>query len=381
MKIKRLSTILIALTMTACITSCGDKDDKSSSKSKVVETPTIITEHSDSEATTEKTQSKVDKTEPTTDVDWQKLRDDYQDDVLKKTDNSISESGIIKHTNRKEEGYYLEDYITVNFTGYEHDSEVEVIVDWDKLASDLGNGITPDILEQIYGISVLNTDDKALDHSKVNDLINGDEVSIHMSENTLQSTFKQKYSKELKYIDENVWYYEDTPAIVSGLKSKSFIENANEVDKKAVNDFFEKTMITVKDSTKDFTNAIHNDYGPENIDSVLGRNSKATDKTMNCKINDYKIEKTYLATRTAASYNDSAASGLPENMIFNIYKLTVERYGSGEIFEMYYRTEVGNVLFENDKMLISEEEVKVQFAGSTDELMPDKNYWEIQEVK
>ena len=381
MKIKRLSTILIALTMTACITSCGDKDDKSSSKSKVVETPTIITENSDSETTTKKTHSKEDKTEPTTDVDWQKLRDDYQDDALNKTENSSSKSGIIKHTNRKEEGFYLEDYITINFTGYEHDSEVEVIVDWDKLASDLGNDITPDILEQIYGISVLNTDDKALDHSKVNDLINGDEVSIYMSENTLQSTFKQKYSKELKYIDENVWYYEDTPAIVSGLKSKSFIENADEVDKKAANDFFEKTMINIKDSTKDFTNTIHNDYGQESIDSVLGRNSKATDKTMNCRINDYEIEKTYLATRTAASYNDSAASGLPENMVFTIYKLTVERYGSGEIFEMYYRTEVGNVLFEDDKMLISDEEVKVQFAGSADELIPDKKYWEISEVK
>lgn len=379
MNFKRLSTLLIALTMTACITSCGDKDGKSSSKSKVVETPTIITDHSAIEASTLETDSAKDITEPTTEVDWQKLKDNYQDNVLNKKDSS--ESGIIKHTNRKEEGYYLEDYITVNFTGYEHDSEVEVTVDWDKLAADLGNDITPDILEQVYRISVLNTDDMALDHSKVNDLINGDEVSIHMSEHTLQSNFKQKYSKELKYIDENVWYYEDTPAIVSGLKNKSFIENASEVDKSEINDFFEVTMISVKDSTQNYTNTMHNDYGPESIDFVLGRDSKITDKTMNCKITDYKIEKTYLATRTAASYNDSAASGLPENMIFNIYKLTVERYGSGEIFEMYYRTEVGNVLFEDDKMLISEEEVKVQFAGSTDELMPDKNYWEIQEVK
>lgn len=367
MTIKRISTILLALTMTACITSCGDNDDKSSSKSSVVEAQTV--EMSTVDAT--------EKVEPTTIDEIQKALDEQTKAETQKT----NQNGLQKHTNRKEEGYYLEDYITINFIGYEHDSEVEVVVDWDKLASDLGNDITPDILEQVYGISVLNTDDKALDHSKVNDLINGDEVSIHMSEHTLQSTFKQKYSKELKYIDENVWYYEDTPAIVSGLKRKSFIENANEVDKKAVNDFFEKTMITVKDSTKDFTNAIHNDYGPASIDSVLGRNSKATDKTMNCRINDYEIEKTYLATRTAASYNDSTASGLPENMVFTIYKLTVERYGSGEIFEMYYRTEVGNVLFEDDKMLISDEEVKVQFAGSADELIPDKKYWEITEVK
>ena len=68
-------------------------------------------------------------------------------------------------------------------------------------------------------------------------------------------------------------------------------------------------------------------------------------------------------------------------MIFNIYKLTVERYGSGEVFEMYYRTEVGNVLYEDGKMLISDEEVKVQFAGLADELIPDKKYWEITEVK
>ena len=51
------------------------------------------------------------------------------------------------------------------------------------------------------------------------------------------------------------------------------------------------------------------------------------------------------------------------------------------VFGIYYRTEVVNVLFEDDKMLISDEEVKVQFAGSADELIPDKKYWEISEVK
>ena len=368
MKFKRISTILIALTMTTCITSCGDNDeDKSSSKSSAIEAQTA-------ELSTVDTTEKV---ETTTIDEIQKALDEQKNAESQET----NQSGLQKHTNRKEKGYYLEDYITINFTGYEHDSEVEVIVDWDKLASDLGNDISPDILEQVYRISVLNTDDMALDHSKVNDLINGDEVSIHMSEHTLQSNFKQKYSKELKYIDENVWYYEDTPAFVSGLKSKSFIEKTDEVDIKAVNDFFEKTMIDVKGSTKDYTNAIHNDYGQESIDSVLGRNSKITDKTINCKINDYKVEKTYLATRTAASYNDSATSGLPHNMVFNIYKLPVERYGSGEIFEMYYRTEVGNVLYENEKMVFSDDEVKVQFAGTTDELMPDSKFWEIQEVK
>lgn len=368
MTFKRLSTVLIALTMTAFITSCGDNDEeKSSSKSSAIEAQTV-------ELSTVDTTEKV---ETTTIDEIQKALEEQK----KAESQETNQSGLQKHTNRKEKGYYLEDYITINFTGYEHDSEVEVIVDWDKLASDLGNDITPDILEQIYGISVLNTDDKALDHSKVNDLINGDEVSIHMSEHTLQSTFKQKYSKELKYIDENVWYYEETPAIVSGLKNKSFIENANEVDKNEINAFFDTTMTDTKDSTKDFTNAIKNDYGASSIDSVLGRNSKITDETMNCRINDYKVEKTYLATRAASSYNDSAASGLPDNMIFNIYKLTVERYGSGEIFEMYYRTEVGNVLYENNTMVLSDEEVKVQFAGTADELMPDSKFWEITEIK
>ncbi len=360
--------MLIALTMTACITSCGDNDEeKSSSKSSAIEAQTA-------ELSTVDTTEKV---ETTTIDEIQKALEEQK----KAESQETNQSGLQKHTNRKEKGYYLEDYITINFTGYEHDSEVEVIIDWDKLASDLGNDISPDILEQVYRISVLNTDDKALDHSKVNDLINGDEVIIHMSEHTLQSNFKQKYSKELKYIDENVWYYEDTPAFVSGLKSKSFIEKTDEVDINAVNDFFEGTMNTIKESTKDYSDTLLNKESSVDIDFVLGRNSKITDETKRCKINDYNIEKTYLATRTAASYNDSAASGLPDNMIFNIYKLTVERYGSGEIFEMYYRTEVGNVVYENEKMVFSDDEVKVQFAGTTDELMPDCKFWEIQEVK
>lgn len=41
MTFKRLSTVLIALTMTACITSCGDNDEeKSSSKSSAIEAQT-----------------------------------------------------------------------------------------------------------------------------------------------------------------------------------------------------------------------------------------------------------------------------------------------------------------------------------------------------
>lgn len=88
------------------------------------------------------------------------------------------------------------------------------------------------------------------------------------------------------------------------------------------------------------------------IDFVLGRNSKITDETRKCKINDYKVEKTYLATRTAASYDDVAASGLSGNMIFNIYKLTAERYGSGEIFEMYYRKGIGDKRLEEIMVVI-----------------------------
>ncbi len=364
MTFKRLSTVLIALTMTACITSCGDNDEeKSSSKSSAVEAQTVEL----STVETSKSTPPLGVGESSTEPDWQKIKDDYQNSVLDKE--------------RKHDGFYLIDYITVNFKGYEHDSDVEVIVDWDKLAADLGNGITPDFLEQVYHISVLNTKENSLDHAKVDDLINGEEVNVHLSESTLQSTFKQKYSKELKYLDENVWGDNDNPAIVTGLKTKVFLENAADVDKKAINDFFEITMNTIKESTKEYSGTMLNKGSSVDIDFVLGRNSKITDETKKCRINDYKVEKTYLATRTAASYNDSAASGLPDNMVFNIYKLTVERYGSGEIFEMYYRTEVGNVLYENEKMVFSDEEVEVQFAGTTDELMPDSKFWEIQEVK
>ena len=186
MTFKRLSTVLIALTMTACITSCGDNDEeKSSSKSSAVEAQTA-------ELSTVYTTEKV---ETTTIDEIQKALEEQK----KAESQETNQSGLQKHANRKEKGYYLEDYITINFTGYEHDSEVEVIVDWDKLASDLGNDISPDILEQVYRISVLNTDDMALDHSKVNDLINGDEVIIHMSErNRKKSEFSNRNFCPLK---------------------------------------------------------------------------------------------------------------------------------------------------------------------------------------
>ena len=186
MTFKRLSTVLIALTMTACITSCGDNDEeKSSSKSSAIEAQTA-------ELSTVDTTEKV---ETTTIDEIQKALEEQK----KAESQETNQSGLQKHTNRKEKGYYLEDYITINFTGYEHDSEVEVIIDWDKLASDLGNDISPDILEQVYRISVLNTDDKALDHSKVNDLINGDEVIIHMSErNRKKSEFSNRNFCPLK---------------------------------------------------------------------------------------------------------------------------------------------------------------------------------------
>ncbi len=352
MNIRHLSALITAIALSASFTSCGDKDDRSSSKSNVVEAKNI---------------------EPSTVETSKDIESTTVDDVIQKA--------LEEQANREHDGYYLIDYVTVNFKGYEHDSEVEAVVDWERLATDLGNDITPDFLEQVYHISVLNTKENSLDHAKVDDLINGEEVNIHLSERSLQSSFKQKYSKELQFLDENIWGDNDNYAVVSGLKTKVFLENAADVDPKAVNELFEETMSTIKESTQNYTDTLLNNGSSVDIDFVLGRNSKITDETRKCKINDYKVEKTYLATRTAASYNDVAASGLPGNMIFNIYKLTAERYGSGEIFEMYYRTEVGNVLFEDDKMLIGDEEVKVQFAGSADELMPDNKYWEISEVK
>lgn len=137
----------------------------------------------------------------------------------------------------------------MNKAYYEHDSEVEAVVDWERFATNLGNDITPDFLEQVYHISVLNTKENSLDHAKVDDLINGEEVNIHLSERTLLSSFKQKYSKELQFLDENIWGDNDNYAVVSGLKTKVFLENAADADQKAVNELFEETMSTIKEST------------------------------------------------------------------------------------------------------------------------------------
>ena len=178
-----------------CLPCCADNDEVSSSKSALEKATTIAdTTESNSEATTF-----IVTTEPA-------------------ESSTEQPTGIIKHTDRPNEGLYLEDYIEVNFKGSEHDSEVEVVVDWKKLAKDIGNNISPDLLEAVYRIKVLNTDDRPIDHTRVDDLVNSDTVELCIYENTLDKEFKKEHTKELKYIEDNVWYYEKTTVIVSGLK-------------------------------------------------------------------------------------------------------------------------------------------------------------------
>ncbi len=191
---KKQFLLPIVATMVLCLAGCADKGDHSSSKSaKGKETTIAATTESNSEATTF-----IVTTEPA-------------------ESSTEQPTGIIKHTDRPNEGLYLEDYIEVNFKGSEHDSEVEVFVDWKKLAKDIGNDISPDLLEAIYRIKVLNTDDRPIDHTRVDDLVNGDTVELCIYENTLDKEFKKEHTKELKFIEDNVWYYEKTTVIVSGL--------------------------------------------------------------------------------------------------------------------------------------------------------------------
>lgn len=363
---KYISVTLFTLALLTCFTGCGDKESSGKSKADNVEAQTAALS---TVAATDKEHHNDEQDE------IQKALDEQ-----KKAENNISdkpESGIIKHTDRPNKGYYLEDYMTIEFKGYEHDSECEVIVDWDKLAEDLGNGVTPDLLESVYQITVLNTDDRPLNRTIINDLANGDKVELSIYENTLQDTFKQKYSKELKYIDENLWYYEKTPAIVSGLKTKAFLENTSDIDKAVIQKITDEKMNEIKDSAADYVD----DLEGGDILSAYDWKYDVMGNTHYIKINNFKLDKTYFAKRTASSYNDTAANTLPENMVFNIYKLSVERYGTGEILDLYYRTEIGNLLYEDGKMLVSDNTVKVQFAGKAEELAPDSKYWEIEEVK
>jgi len=377
MNIRHLSALITAIALSASFTSCGDKDDKSSSKSNIVEAQNI----EPSTVETSKSTPSLEVGESATETDWQKLKDDYQNSVLDKDDNSNTDTGIIKHSDRDYDGYYLEDYITVNFTGYEHDSDAEVIVDWEKIANDLGNGITPEILESLFTFRIRDVKEHTDDSS---DLVNGDRVNLITEEKSLQDAFKQKYTKELKYIDENLWYYSKTPVIVSGLKAKDFVVDTSDIDKAAIVSLCDKTMEDIKDSSTNGTYSLKNNYGSNIIDYVLeGKEDESIflGKANYYIVNSYKIEKTYLATRTASSYNEQSASRLPENMVFCIYKISLKCNETDENIDMYYRTEVGNILFENDTMIISKDDVEVQFAGTTDELMPDSKFWEIQEVK
>lgn len=369
---KYISITLSTLTLLTCFTGCGDKKSSGKSNTDSVEAQTAALS----------TVAATDK----------EHRDDDQDTIQKaleeqkKAENKTPdepESGIIKHTDRPNEGYYLEDYITVNFTGYEHDSAVEMNVNWDAAAADLGNCVTSEMLETIFHVDIRNTEDK-FDRFKMDDLVNGDMVVLHIDESTKYETYEMKYPEEMEYIDENLQYYEETPVIVSGLKTKEFITDTGDVDKAAIITLCDKKIDEIKNSAKDSTYMLENNYGSNIIDYVIeGKEDESffLGKANYYTITNYKIESTYLAARTLSSYNDSSASQLPENMVFCTYKLTIERKDNGEVFDMYYRIEIGNVLFENDKMVISDDDVKVQLARIADDAMPDSKYWEIEEVK
>ena len=362
---KYISITLSTLTLLTCFTGCGDKKFSGKSNTDSVEAQTAALS----------TVAATDK----------EHRDDDQDTIQKaleeqkKTENKTSDepkSGIIKHTDRPNEGFYLEDYVTVHFTGYEHDSAVEMSVNWDAAAADLGNGVTSEMLETIFHVDIHNTEDK-FDRFKMDDLVNGDMIVLYIDESTKYETYKMKYPKEIEYIDENLWYYEETPVIVSELKTKVFIENTSDIDKAAIQKITDEKMNEIKDSAKDYTDNLEGG----DILSAYGWKYDVMGNTHYIKISDFKIDKTYFAKRTASSYNDTAANSLSENMVFNIYKLSVERYGTGEILDLYYRAEIGNLLYEDGKMLVSDDTVKVQFAGTAEELMPDSKYFDVVEVK
>ena len=352
MKIRRTITFFMALALSAGLVSCGDKKSSSSKeenkKSATYATTPALSGTAVLSTTERETVSSEDDTE----------------------------YGIIYHKERPNKGIYLEDYVTVKFTGYEHDSAVEMSVDWDAAAADLGNGVTSEMLEAIFFVDIRNTEDKYY-RFKMDDLVNGDMVVLHMDESTKYETYEMKYPDEMEYIDEKLWYYTETPVIAYGLKTKVFLDNTSDVDKAEIQKLTDAKMNEIKDSAKDYASNLEGGSLLSAYDwkyDVMGNTHYIT-------IKDFKVEKTYLAKRTASSYNDTSASMLPENMVYNIYKLTVERYGTGEVLDLYYRAEVSNILFEDEKMLVSDETVKVQFAAKAEELVPDSKYWEIEEVK
>ena len=352
MKIRRTITFFMALALSAGLVSCGDKKSSSSKeenkKSATYGTTPALSGTAVPSTTERETVSSEDDTE----------------------------YGIIYHKERPNKGIYLEDYVTVKFTGYEHDSAVEMSVDWDAAAADLGNGVTSEMLEAIFHVDIRNTEDK-YDRFKMDDLVNGDMVVLYMDESPEYETYELRYPDKIEYIDDNLWGYEQTPVIAYGLKTKVFLDNTSDVDKAEIQKLTDAKMNEIKDSAKDYASNLEGGSLLSAYDwkyDVMGNTHYIT-------IKDFKVEKTYLAKRTASSYNDTSASMLPENMVYNIYKLTVERYGTGEVLDLYYRAEVSNILFEDNKMLISDETVKVQFAAKAEELVPDSKYWEIEEVK
>lgn len=371
MKIRRTAVFFMALALVSCLAGCGEKEDKEKDKTdNVTEAPLVSMDEKDDDSILKDILGGDDEDDDESSVD--KGNDDYSDSLF----GDDSESGIRYHTDRPYKGIYIEDYVTVKFTGYEHDAAVEMSVDWDEIAEKLGNGVTSEMLEEIFHVDIRNTDDK-YDRFKFDDLANGDMVILYMTESLEYETYELRYPDGMEYISENLWFYEETPVIVSGLKTKVFIDNTSEVDKAELQKLTDAKISAIKDSAKDYADELEGG----SLFMVYDWKYDVMGNTHYIKINDFKLENTYLATRTESSYEDTSASHLPENMVYNIYKLTIERYGTGELLDLYYRAEISDVLFEDDEMLVLDDTVTVKFAATAEELVPDSIHWETEVVK
>lgn len=346
---KKFIFVIVTMSMAAALVGCGDKEDK---KPIEVEETTEVIESIDKTETPE-----ADTNDDESSIDWQGLKDAYEEDFLNGEEPEHRQEGAI----------YIKDYVTVTFNGYEggNYNKAEISVDWDEFAEDVAvPGIDSVFLEQCFSVR-----EEDLQSCKNNGL----EFEISVGDRTIYNTdFTQMYADEIAKLKENSTIIaEDFIVIVEGLPVMSYVKSVESVDITNIMSLIEAEAETFMD--------IQNEPMIGDLSFQLLFNWYDFE---DCSVNSYEMVDSYFALKKMSSYSDSEAKELPNNMLCNIYKVNITRDSTGEILDVYVSISANDLFDESGTAIFEKTNAELELhSGTTAEaVMTDTTHMDITKL-
>lgn len=308
---KKIITTALILAMASTLSGCGSKEDSKSS------------------------------TKSPEEAFFEELIDEYEDDEKK---NKIN----------------LTDYVTATFNGWngEYSSDVELFMDYEKLAEDISiEGITPEFLSIYYSPKARS------DYFR----FNGDEfkyVVVQRANNEQLS----KYVDEVKKITElEIKTQKEAIIIVEGLKDIKYLTKVDKyTDMSNINDVLDNEL-------QDFVDSRSLVIGTTN---PLGKSERIYLQTLlningnifTCDLQKTGYEKigSYFAQKSTTDTQYSDDKKFTPNLYINVYKLNLINAIDNSKFECYVSVALGHILNDSDKGTVAETNTEYYWNSALD---------------